>query len=115
MNIFVSISYSLPALVWIFTSGLLFAIADLSLRYWYQISSSLFFSLGMIIALCGVFCLAMSFPHHNVAAAIIVSILFNIMLYLLGAYLFFGDTISYKEGIGLIVAFGAIYILEGMK
>lgn len=115
MNIFLSISQAVPVLIWIFSSAFLFASADLLFRYWYQISSSTAFIAGLIIASVGMFCLAMSFPHHNVAAAIIISILLNIMIYLIAAYLFFGDTISYKDGLGLIVAFGAIYILEGMK
>ena len=115
MSIFLSISHTLPALIWIGASGLLFASADVLFRYWYEISSSPIFVIGLMIASLGMFCLAMSFPHHNVAAAIIISILCNIMIYLIAAYFIFGDVISVKDAIGLLIAFAAIYILEGMK
>lgn len=112
MNFFVSISGLLPPMLWMLLSGFFFASGDVTFRFWYEKSSSLIFAAAMFISMIGIFCMAMSFPGKNIALAVIVTILFNIIIYLAFAYFIYDEVITLKQAIGLTIAFVAIYILE---
>lgn len=115
MNFFIQTSTLLPPIIWIALSSALFATGDIVLRFWISTHSNLTFILGLGIISIGMFFLSMSFPSQNIAVATVVSILLNISLYLLLAFFIFGDIITIKESIGLIVGFLAIFILEALK
>lgn len=110
-----TLSYMFPAFLWISASACLFAVGDVVFRYWYQLESTAYFISGFAITCAALFCLAMSFPHQNIAVATIVCILLNITLYLILAYFIFGDVITIRQSIGLLLGFAAIYVLEGIK
>ncbi len=109
------LSQLLPPFVWISLSAVLFTSADILFRFWYQSTTTLYFLMAFCISAIGIFCLSMSFPYQNIAVATVVCILINIALYLIFAFLIFGDIITIKQSIGLLIGFTAIFILEGMK
>lgn len=115
MSQLLTFSQILPPLIWIGMSSLLFTTGDIFFRYWLQSSGNMLFAGGLFLVCIGMFCLAMSFPSQNIAVATVVAILLNITFYLIAAYIIFGDMISIKESVGLLLGFAAIFILEGMK
>lgn len=114
MSPLLSLSAALPPLIWIAFSAILFTSGDIVFRFWYQSSSTLFFVVALTLVTIGMFFLAMSFPHQNIAVATVVAVLINITLYLVAAFLIFGDMPTIKEAIGLLLGFVAIYILEAL-
>ena len=115
MTSLMSISQLLPPIIWIGLSASFFTMGDIFFRFWYQSSSTLYFIIAFCISTTGIFFLSMSFPHQNIAVATVACILINITLYLIAAFLIFGDMITIKQSIGLLLGFAAIFILEGMK
>lgn len=115
MPAIISFSQLLPPLMWIGLSSLFFTVGDIIFRFWIQNTANLHFLGGLIFVCIGMFCLAMSFPSQNIAVATVVAILLNITLYLIAAYFIFGEMITIRESVGLLLGFAAIYILEAMK
>ena len=108
-------SQALPPLAWILLSSLFFAVGDILFRCYFEYKWTYGFVGALAVSFLGLFFLTMSFPYENIAVATVIAILLNIALYLTGAFLLFGDMVSVREGVGLLVGFSAIVILEGLK
>jgi multidrug transporter EmrE-like cation transporter len=115
MTYILNISYAIPALAWIALSSVLFTVGDFIFRYWIENSLLSVFIIGFFTFSAALFCLIMSFPHENIAVASVLAILINITLYLIVAYFVYGDVISIRQSVGLLLGFASIYVLEGMK
>ncbi len=108
-------SQLLPSLSWIIISSLFLTAGDISFRYYIENHWNMGFVVSFGIYMIGIFFLTMSFFGQNIAVATVIGILFNITTYLIFAYFLFGDMISIRESIGLLLGFAAIFLLEGLK
>lgn len=115
MPAIVVFSQLLPPLAWIIIGSSFLTAADISLRYYIENHWNFGFSISFFIYTIGMFFMLMSFFSQNIAVATVVAILFNITGYLILSYFLFGDSISIRESIGLLLGFAAIYLLEGLK
>ena len=115
MHPVLAFSQLLPAMAWISISALFFTAGDVLFRSWFQSYWSFGFIIALAVYIIGACALVMSFPSENIAVATVIAILANITLYLIAAYFIYGDMISIRESMGLLLGFAAIYVLEGMK
>lgn len=108
-------SQALSPIMWIILGSTFLTAGDISFRYYIENHWSYGFIISFGIYTIGMFLMVMSFFGQNIAVATVIAILLNISGYLALAYFLFGDTIGVREGVGLILGFVAIYLLEGMK
>jgi len=106
------IAASLPTIVWTLLSGILWTIGDLTMRSWIETKWPYGFEVSLLICMVGVFCVMMSCFQQNIAIATLSAIVVNVIGYLIGAFLIFGDILSITQGIGIFLGLLSVSILE---
>ena len=111
--------YALAALMphtyWVVISSVLLTLADIMLREWFESHWAYGFPITLSVYCIGVFCLVMGFFGQNIALVTMIGILLNIVFYLGYSYFAYGDALNIQQIIGVMLGFGAIYLLKFSK
>lgn len=101
--------------VWIVLGGVFLTGGDILFR----IFQSSQWKFGFVVAFCvygiGSLCMMLSFFGENIAVASILTLVFNVLIYLAAAYFFFGDTVSHREIFGILLGLAAVMVIESGK
>lgn len=111
MNI-ITVSSLLSPVVWTLLSGIAYTAGDILLRIWFEEKFTLGFPFVFVIYMTGTFCMMMSFFGQNIAIATVAAIVVNVTLYVIAAYLLYGDPIHAWQVIGLVLGLVSLAILE---
>lgn len=110
-----AIAALMPHTYWVIISSLLLTLADILLRAWFDTQWSYGFPLIMGVYFIGIFALVMGFFGQNIALVTMIGIVLNIVFYLAYSYFAYGDALNYKQILGVLLGFAAIYLLEFSK
>ena len=102
---------------WIFialaaSSGLIFTVGDIFLKYWATKSNPYTMIIAFIFYIIGGVILAYSFKRKEIAVAVAVLICFNLITVAILGFTIFKETLGLKEIIGLSLALTAIILLN---
>lgn len=107
-----SISALMPALGWMLFSAGLLTIGDVVFRVWLNQQFSFGFWAVLLVYVVGIFCLMLSFFGEHIAIAGAICIIANSVIYLVVAYLIYGDTISPWQMVGMVLGIAAIFAMQ---
>ena len=94
------------------SSGIVFAFADILLKYW-SVKSNHWFMIGaFLLYIVAGLLLAFSFKRKEVAVALAVLLCFNLILIAVLGFTLFKETLGLKEIIGITFALIAIVVLS---
>lgn len=110
-NLYV-LANSLPPIVWALLAGFILTGADIVFRYWQDTPWRGGFWVALGIYTVGVMCMMFTFFGKNIAIATMLTVLINMISYLVVAYFIFGDTLSPIKLFGLGLGLIAIFVLE---
>ena len=100
------------ALIIIFCGGVILTAGDIILKKWIETNKSLFYVIGILIYIVGLNFLAQSFKFKNIAVASVMMVIINVIILSIFSWLYFKETLSIYQIIGIILGLAAITILE---
>jgi multidrug transporter EmrE-like cation transporter len=92
--------------------GVVLTAGDIFMKEWVKNDSLVFFTVGILIYLVGMFFLAASFKFKNIGVASLMLVLFNIIALTIVSWFFFKETLSVPQLIGMVVGLISVSILE---
>ncbi len=92
--------------------GIVLTIGDIVMKKWVINNSNLFYFLGIVTYLIGLNFLAQSFKYKNIAISSLILAIFNITVLLIVSWVFFKETLSPLQIVGIIIGITAVVILE---
>ena len=92
--------------------GIILTAGDILMKKWVANNNYLFYILGMLIYLVGLNFLAQSFKYKNIAVASIIFVLFNIITLSVFSWVYFKETLSIAQIIGIILGLISVIVLE---
>lgn len=101
----------LPLLI-LFLGGLVLTAGDLVMKSWVGNGRVALFLIGLVIYMVGLIFLSQSFRYQHIAVASLVLVVFNVITLVIISYLFFKETLSILQIIGLILGLIAVGLLE---
>ena len=93
----------------LFIGGSILTIGDIIMKKWVMSNDLYLFISGLFIYMIGMIFLAYSFKYKNIAVASTIFVLFNVITLSIVSWLYFKETLSTTQLIG--IAFGIISIL----
>jgi multidrug transporter EmrE-like cation transporter len=87
-------------------------LGDIALRYWLELDNRLWYWVGLVLYFGAAAMLAESYKTHHIAVASVAQTIFNVAIITIILWRVFGDTITVKQIIGLILAIVVIWLLE---
>lgn len=93
----------------LFIGGAILTIWDIIMKKWVISNNIYLFISGLIIYMIGMIFLAYSFKYKNIAVASTIFVLFNVITLSIISWLYFKETLSTTQLIG--IAFGIISII----
>jgi len=101
----------LPILL-LFIGGCVLTVGDIFMKKWVNTNTTIFYTIGLLIYLIGLNFLAQSFKFKNIAVASVIFVIFNVATLTLVSWLYFKETLSPLQILGIITGITAIVILE---
>ena len=92
--------------------GIILTVGDILMKKWVNTNNYIFYIVGLIIYLIGLNFLAQSFKFKNIAVASVIFVIFNVVTLSIVSWLYFKETLSMLQIIGMVVGIAAIVILE---
>jgi multidrug transporter EmrE-like cation transporter len=99
-------------LILLFVGGSILTIGDIVMKKWILNNSTLIFITGMAIYLVGMIFLVHSFKYKNIAAASTIFVIFNIITLSIVSWLYFKETLTPFQLIGIALGISSIVFLE---
>lgn len=99
-------------MIWLIFGGAILTIGDIFFKYWTKNPTTLLYVVGILIYLGGLMFLVQSFKTQNIAIASAVFVIVNIVTLSIVSWIFFKEPLSTIQIIGIILAIGAIFLLE---
>ena len=99
-------------LLLVLAGGVVLTIGDIFMKEWVLKNENWLFIVGLIIYIIGLILLSFSFKYKNIAVASMIFVIFNIVTLLLASWLFFKDSLTYQQIIGIILGISSIVFLE---
>ncbi len=103
------------AIIWLVLGGIALTIGDIIFKFWVEKTLpylSIAYIGGLALYILGLIFLVESFKTQNIAVASAVFVLINISILAIVSWLYFGDKLSLVQILGLLLAGGAIILLE---
>ena len=101
----------LPLLI-LAAGGIVLTAGDIFMKEWVKNDSMVFYVIGILIYLVGMNFLAASFKFKNIGVASLILVLFNIIVLTIVSWLFFKETLSVPQLIGIVMGLVSVTILE---
>jgi len=100
------------AMILLLIGGIILTVGDILMKKWVNTNNYIFYIVGLIIYLIGLNFLAQSFKFKNIAVASVIFVIFNVVTLSIVSWLYFKETLSMLQIIGMVVGIAAIVILE---
>lgn len=100
------------AIILLLIGGVILTIGDIFMKKWVNTNSYVFYIVGLAIYLIGLNFLAQSFKFKNIAVASVIFVIFNVVTLSIVSWLYFKETLSMMQIIGIIIGIMSIVILE---
>jgi multidrug transporter EmrE-like cation transporter len=92
--------------------GIILTVGDILMKKWVNTHSTLFYIIGLIVYLIGLNFLAQSFRFKNIAVASVIFVIFNVVTLSIVSWLYFKETLSTLQIIGIILGITSVVVLE---
>ncbi len=92
--------------------GIVLTSGDIVMKQWVATDKKPFFFIGLAVYLVGLVFLSLSFKYKNIAIASVLLVIFNVSTLLLVSWLFYHETLSTWQVVGLLLGLAAVVILE---
>jgi multidrug transporter EmrE-like cation transporter len=99
-------------LILVLIGGLILTIGDVFMKQWSLNNNWPTFTLGMLIWVMGLICLAFSFKSKNIAVASLIFSLSNVVFLTLLSWLYYKEPLTTYQILGMILGTSAIIFLE---
>lgn len=101
----------IPLLI-LFGGGVVLTVGDIFMKEWVKNDSMVFYIIGILIYLVGMNFLAASFKFKNIGVASLILVLFNIIVLTIVSWLFFKESLTVPQLIGIVLGLISVSILE---
>ena len=91
---------------------MILTLGDIFMKKWVNTNSAIFYFVGLIVYLIGLNFLAQSFKFKNIAVASTIFVIFNVVTLSIVSWLYFKETLSTLQIIGMIIGIIAIVVME---
>jgi len=102
----------MPALLWCAVGGVILTVGDILFKFWVERPSPLLYVSGLALYLLGAVFLVQSYKSENIAVATVIFIVFNVVTLSIVSWLYFGERLSALQIGAVVLALGAIALLE---
>lgn len=96
----------------LFAGGVILTAGDIVMKKWVVNNSVFLFIAGLAIYLAGLVFLSFSFKYKNIAVASTIFVIFNIATLSIVSWLYFKETLSVYQLIGIALGICSIIFLE---
>lgn len=100
------------AILLLFIGGTVLTLGDITMKKWVNTNSHTFYIAGLIVWLVGLMFLAQSFKYKNMAVASTIFVIFNVVTLSIVSWLYFKETLSTFQILGVIIGLVAIIVME---
>jgi multidrug transporter EmrE-like cation transporter len=100
------------AIILLLIGGIILTAGDILMKEWVVTNKYLFYFIGLAVYLIGLNFLAQSFKFKNIAVASVIFVIFNVVTLSLVSWLYFKETLSPMQIIGMALGIAAIIVLE---
>ena len=94
------------------TGGVVLTVGDVVMKKWVNVRGAHWYVFGLAIYFVGLNFLAHSFKYENIAVASVVFVIFNVVTLSLVSWLYFKETPTTMQLVGMAVGIVSIVILE---
>ena len=99
-------------MVFLIIAGAFLVTGDLTFRFWLESGNRFLYFLGLIQYFAAMVLLVQSYRTHHIAIASVIMTILNASVVTLVLWRFFGDSLSVKQIIGMVLAVVGIVLLE---
>ncbi len=99
-------------LILVLIGGIILTAGDVLMKKWVGTNNYLFYVLGMLIYIIGLNFLVQSYKYKNIAVASLILVLFNVITLSIFSWLYFKETLSIAQIIGIILGLISVTVLE---
>ena len=99
-------------IILVLIGGVVLTVGDVFMKKWVGTDNYLFYVFGMLIYLVGLNFLAQSFKYKNIAVASVILVLFNVITLALFSWLYFKETLTTTQIIGIVLGLTSVVVLE---
>ncbi len=99
-------------LLLLFLGGSILTIGDIVMKKWVTNNEIHLFIIGLLVYLIGLIFLSYSFKYKNIAIASVIFITFNVLTLSLISWIYFKETLSPYQLVGIVMGIGSILMLE---
>jgi len=92
--------------------GIILTIGDIFMKKWVKTQTHTWYIIGLIVYMIGMNFLAQSFKYKNIAVASVIFVIFNIITLAIVSRLYFKESLSPLQIIGVITGIAAVILLE---
>jgi len=92
--------------------GIILTIGDIFMKKWVNTQTHTWYIIGLIIYIIGMNFLAQSYRYKNIAVASVIFVIFNIITLAIVSRLYFKESLSPLQIIGVITGIAAVILLE---
>jgi multidrug transporter EmrE-like cation transporter len=100
------------AIILLLIGGIILTAGDILMKEWVSTNRYLFYFIGLAVYLIGLNFLAQSFKFKNIAVASVIFVIFNVVTLSLVSWIYFKETLSIMQIIGIALGIAAIIVLE---
>lgn len=99
-------------MLYLILGGMLLTIGDIVFKYWLTDSKVILYVLGLSLYVLGLVCLVQSFKIKNIAVASAIFVIVNITTLAIVSSIFFNESLTIKQIVGILLSFIVVLILE---
>lgn len=99
-------------LILLFIGGSVLTVGDIIMKKWVLSNNIYTFIVGILVYLVGMVFLSFSFKYKNIATASTIFVLFNIITLSIVSWLYFNETLSTFQFVGIMFGICSIICLE---
>ena len=92
--------------------GAVLTLGDIIMKKWVVGGGNLLYLSGMAIYLLGLVFLVETFKYKNIAVASTIFVIFNVIILALVSWVYYKETLSIIQIIGIVMGIAAVIILE---
>ena len=100
------------AIILLLIGGIILTLGDILMKQWVITNRYLFYFIGLVVYLIGLNFLAQSFKFKNIAVASVIFVIFNVVTLSLVSWLYFKETLSLMQIVGIMLGIASIIVLE---
>jgi len=100
------------SLILLAIGGVVLTCGDILMKKWVATNTYMFYFIGLAIYLVGLNFMAQSFKFENIAVASTLLVIFNIISLAIVSWLFFKETLSPLQIVGIVMGIATVIILE---